>query len=272
MTGQFCNNIAMMSWRVCTTRPIEMRVVKDDGQILHIEGWSSPIHDSNGTVTGMFGTLQDVTERTQSQEALARANQELIEKQTAIDQAVIVAITDVKGRITYANDIFCRISGYAREELLGADHRILKSGPHSRQFFRDMYRRIAAGQVWRGELCNKAKDGSLYWVDTTIVPQTGPTGKPIAYMAIRIDITARKELEAERDRNQKFLDAVIEHEPIPIFVKDIAERRYLLVNRACEDFWGISRARNNWQDSKGDILGKGSQFDRGARRGDVAFG
>ena len=191
---------------------------------------------------GMVALHEDITERYLAAARADETRRQLLNKQFAIDQAVIVAITDVKGRITYANDIFCRISGYAREELLGTDHRILKSGVHSRQFFRDMYRRIAAGQVWRGELCNKAKDGSLYWVDTTIVPQTGPTGKPIAYMAIRIDITARKELEAERDRNQKFLDAVIEHEPIPIFVKDIAERRYLLVNRACESFWGISRA------------------------------
>ncbi len=104
------------------------------------------------------------------------ANRGLIEKQYAIDQAVIVAVTDVKGRITYANQNFCRVSGYSREELLGTDHRILASGHHSRSFFRDMYRRIATGQIWRGELCNKAKDGSLYWVDTTIIPQLGPAG------------------------------------------------------------------------------------------------
>ena len=230
-----------------TTRPIEMRVVKDDGQILHIEGWSSPIHDSNGTVTGMFGTLQDVTERTQSQEALARANQELIEKQTAIDHAVIVAVTDVKGRIIYANDNFCRISGYTRAELLGATHRIVKSGLHPNKTFRDMYRRIATGGVWRGELCNKAKDGTLYWVDTTIVPQLGPTGKPVAYLSLRIDITARRRAEAELDRSWKFLHTIIEHVPIPIFVKDAKDWRYLLVNRAAEQFWGASR---------GEVIGK----------------
>lgn len=146
---------------------------------------------------GWVATHEDITEAKQQEEALARANQELLEKQYAIDQAVIVAITDVKGIITYANDNFCRISGYTREELLGKNHRLLNSGTHSEKFFRNMYRQIANGHVWRGEVHNKAKDGSLYWVDTTITPQLGPDGKPVAYMAIRIDITARKLAEAK---------------------------------------------------------------------------
>ena len=159
-----------------------------------------------------FGALRDrklraaKSEVIEAQEALSRANQELIEKQHAIDQAVIVGITDVKGLITYANDKFCRISGYAREELLGESHRILNSGFHSEKFFRDMYRQIVSGQVWRDELCNKAKDGSLYWVDTTIVPQLSLDGKPVAYMAIRIDITKRKQAQALIEESRKNLE------------------------------------------------------------------
>jgi len=141
---------------------------------------------------GWVATHEDITEAKRQEEALARANQELIEKQYAIDQAVTVAITDVKGDIIYVNDNFCRISGYAREELLGNNHRMLNSGTHPETFFRDLFHKITNGQVWRGEICNKAKGGSLYWVDTTIVPQLGPDGKPVAYMAIRVDITARK--------------------------------------------------------------------------------
>jgi diguanylate cyclase (GGDEF)-like protein/PAS domain S-box-containing protein len=146
---------------------------------------------------GWIEVHRDITDLRLTEARAEASRQELIEKQYAIDQAVIVAITDLKGRITYANNNFCRISGYAQAELLGQNHRILNSGAHSAELFRDMYRCIAGGLVWRGELCNRAKDGSLYWVDTVITPQLGPDGRPIAYMAIRVDITARKLVEAQ---------------------------------------------------------------------------
>lgn len=145
---------------------------------------------------GLIEVHQDITNIRMTETWADAARQELIEMQFAIDQAVIVAVTDVQGRITYANDNFCQISGYSREELLGQNHRLLNSGCHSETVFRDMYRRIGKGEVWRGELCNRAKDGSLYWVDTVITAQLGSNGKPIAYMAIRIDITSRKLAEA----------------------------------------------------------------------------
>ncbi len=146
---------------------------------------------------GFVEMHRDITELRLAEIRAEAARQELIEKQYAIDQAVIVAITDVRGTITYANDRFCDISGYSREELLGNNHRILRLGIHSREFFRQMYRCLAQGKVWRGELCNKAKNGELYWVDTVITPQLGPKGKPVVYMAIRVDITARKKAEAQ---------------------------------------------------------------------------
>jgi diguanylate cyclase (GGDEF)-like protein/PAS domain S-box-containing protein len=151
-----------------------------------------PMRDS-----GLIEVHRDITDARLAEARAEAARQELIEKQYAIDQAVIVAITDLRGRITYANDNFCEISGYLRAELLGQDHRILNSGTHSKEIFREMYRCIARGGVWRGELCNKSKSGRLYWVDTVITPQLGVDGKPIAYMAIRIDITARKHAEAQ---------------------------------------------------------------------------
>lgn len=146
---------------------------------------------------GLIEVHRDVTNERLAEDQVNQAMQALIEKQYAIDQAVIVAITDVSGTITYANDKFCKISGYSQQELIGQNHRILKSDLHPRQLFREMYRRLAKGDVWRGELCNRAKCGRLYWVDTVITPQLGPNGKPIAYMAIRVDITARKEAEAQ---------------------------------------------------------------------------
>lgn len=113
----------------------------------------------------------------------------------ALDEAAIVATTDVTGRIVYVNDKFCQISGYSREELINENHRLLRSNLHSKDFFRAMYKVIARGNTWHGELCNKAKDGSYYWVDTTIVPRRDANGKIAFYDAIRFDITPLKHAE-----------------------------------------------------------------------------
>jgi PAS domain S-box-containing protein len=120
----------------------------------------------------------------------------------ALDNSCIISITDESGKITYVNDNFCRMTKYSREELIGANHRIINSNYHDPSYFSELWNTISKGKIWKGEFRNKAKDGSFYWVDSTIIPFVDERNKPYQYLSIRIDITDRKHIEKALLQNQ----------------------------------------------------------------------
>ena len=146
---------------------------------------------------GALALFLDVSDTVHAREAAAESMREVEELRAALDAHAIVAVTDAKGVIIRVNDKFCAISQYSRDELVGRTHTVVNSGTHDRGFFQDLWKTITRGLVWNGEICNRAKDGSLYWVQTTIVPMIGPGGLPEQYIAIRADITKR--VLAEQD-------------------------------------------------------------------------
>lgn len=159
----------------------------------------------NGECIKAFGSFQDIHQSKISELHLKAGLKSLEDYKFAIDQSAIVAITDTKGVILSVNDYFCELSKFDREELIGKTHRMINSGHHPKAFFADLWKTISSGKVWRGEIKNRAKDGSLYWVDSTIVPFLDDDGKPFQYLAIRFDMTDRKLAEQKiKEKNERF--------------------------------------------------------------------
>jgi PAS domain S-box-containing protein len=173
----------------------ELTYIRKDGSRFGAVVSVTALRDAQDVIIGYLLIGSDNTARKLAEEALAKSAAELTAMQTAVSEAAIVAITDVTGKIEQVNDNFVRISKYSREELIGQDHRLLNSGLHPIEFIRELWVTIANGKVWRNEIRNRAKDGSLYWVDTTITPIRNERDKVIKYMAVRFDVTARKQAE-----------------------------------------------------------------------------
>jgi diguanylate cyclase (GGDEF)-like protein/PAS domain S-box-containing protein len=198
---------------------------------------------------------QNLDENKNSTEKISHLNKELTDIKLALDASTIIAITDHKGIIMSINDKFCELSKYNKEELIGQNHRILNSGHHSKGFFRDMWKTIGSGQIWKGELQNKAKDGSLYWVDTTIVPFLNDKGSPYQYISIRTDITQRIKMEMELQEamknelrltqrelkeNQQHYQSLFEHSQDAVITYDTSSNIINMNPKAIELFGSLS--------------------------------
>jgi len=214
--------------------------VRKDGSTFWANVVITPMYDDHGVHEGFSKVARDITERKQAEDAVRAslstseaARKELADQKFALDQHAIVAVTDVQGTITYVNDKFCVISQYSKKELIGQNHRILNSGHHPKEFFQQMYHAIANGKVWHGEIKNRAKNGSIYWVDTTIVPFVGADGKPRQYVAIRADITERKLVEEALHEQAQVLDSA------QVFMRDM-ESRVVFWPRGAEKLYGFN--------------------------------
>ncbi|WP_338845572.1 PAS domain-containing protein [Massilia sp. W12] len=149
----------------------------------------------------------------------------------ALDQHSLVAITDQYGKITYANDKFCHVTQYTQQELLGQDYRIFNSAYHSKQFFADLWRSIGMGQTWQGELRNRARDGSYFWVETTIVPFPGPDGQGAQYVAIHTDVTERRRAQENWQSANAGLLHVLNASPLALSIDNLESRQRVFANQ-----------------------------------------
>jgi two-component system, sensor histidine kinase and response regulator len=174
-----------------------------------------------GDVQGLFLLAHDITEVTESKHKLAtlvRENEGLL---NTLHQHALVSVADHNGRITDVNTAFCSIIGYSREELLGNDHRIVSSGTHPREFWRDLWQHLNSGKPWRGEICNRARNGDVYWMDSIIAPVLGEDGRIEKYISIRFDVTAHREAERRMIESETFLQRVEQVSGVGGFMIDL---------------------------------------------------
>ena len=251
----------------------EYELTMGNGQHGHYLISRTPVFDEAGQPSGIVCVAHDITTATEMQDLLQATLRELEYQKIALDEHAIVSITDAKGVIKYVNDRFCGISQYDKLELLGKTHAILNSGHHPPEFFGDMWATIASGKVWRGEIRNRRKSGSHYWVETTIVPFLDEARRPYQYVSIRTDITSLKEAEAELRDAKELLEQRVEARTEELrrakkeLEADIAERQHA-EQRLRESNAELTAINRKLEDARNQLL----QSEKMASVGQLAAG
>jgi PAS domain S-box-containing protein len=224
--------------------PGESRRAPERAQACWIRAFAFPIFDAGGEVIKIVLEHEDITERRQ-------AEQEIIKLTRAVEQSPSsVIITDPEGAIEFVNEAFTAVTGYSREEALGNNPRLLKSGLVSPEVYEQLWQTITSGQTWRGELCNRRKDGSLYWDFISISPVRNERGEISQFVGVQTDITERKQMEKALRESHQQLQAILDNSTTVIYLKDTGGK-YILINRRYEELFHIS---------KEEIIGK-TDFD-----------
>ena len=176
-----------------------------EGTMKYYQVYGKPVLDANNEVVSLCVSVNNITFLKEAEEKLKKSLIEISDYKFSLDEANLVSLSDDSGVIQYVNDNFCKISKYQRHELIGKNHNIFNSGHHSKEFFADLWKTVLSGHVWHGEIKNRAKDGSYYWVDTTIVPFLDKMDKPYQFIGIRTDITELKKTQQQLQQLQHIL-------------------------------------------------------------------
>ncbi|WP_334899145.1 PAS domain S-box protein [Nostoc sp.] len=246
----------------------EWTYIAKDGSRFPVLLSVTALYDRTSNLNGFLSIGTNITRRKQAEQSLQNTLRELEFQKFALDQSASVAVTDDAGIITYANDKFCELSQYTREELIGQTHRLIKSDYHPPAFFKQLWSTIATGKVWRGEIQNRAKDGSAYWVDATIVPFLDNSGKPFKYLTIRFDITPIKKAKEELKESEAAIRSL--HEITSAHYLNFESRIQKLLTMGCQvfnlEFAILGRVENSRYEvmaaqSPNNTLKKGDIFD-----------
>jgi PAS domain S-box-containing protein len=209
-SGLHSKTFWMNMWKTISQGKIwraDVRNKTKDGTFYWVDTFVMPFSDDDGKVQEFLSIRSDITTRKQQEENIIELNRSLMDFQQALTDSSIVSRADRAGRITFVNENFVKISGYSQEELVGENHRVVNSGHHPKSFWSEMWRTISGGKIWRGDVKNKAKDGTFYWVDTFVMPFLDENNRIKEYLSVRNDITSRKQSEKElrisRERAEK---------------------------------------------------------------------